>query len=282
MNSTPSARISKIYLISRLFQSLKTALVNPKKIVRILKKQRDNFYESRLNSQWSKQDYILKEIDHCDKAFYETNKTVPEIEHQVGRYLNMKTICSQIIAEGLDGDIVEFGTWQGLGLILFSRCFSNDNTNRKFIGIDSFEGLPESSTIWIKGSFDNTSVELTKKNIQSKFFQNQSFSVELIKGWFSDPSVKEKLSSLSKEIALVHFDADLGSSTTQALSLIEPYLINRTKPIYFLFDDWGCHPDEVPEAFLSWLSTAGTTFKLQAHKLSSTRFTRYYKITFNN
>ena len=107
-------------------------------------------------------------------------------------------------------------------------------------------------------------------------------SVELIKGWFSDKTVREKLTSICKEITIVHFDADLGSSTTQALYLIEPYLLNRTRPIYFLFDDWGCHPDEVPDAFLTWLSSVSKTFNLEAHKVFSTRFTRYYKITLSH
>ena len=193
----------------------------------------------------------------------------------------MKKICDEIITDGIEGDIVEFGTFQGLGLILLSSCFTGDKTKRKLIGIDSFEGLPESSTIWIKGTFNNTSLELAKINIQSKI-KNMSLSVELIKGWFNDKLVEEKLRSICQEIALIHFDADLGSSTKEALTLITPYLVNRTKPIYFLFDDWGCHPDEVPDAFLNWLSSASISLNLQAHKLSSTNLTRYYKITFKH
>ena len=61
---------------------------------------------------------------------------------------------------------------------------------------------------------------------------------------------------------------------------MEKYLIERKEPIYFLFDDWGCHPDEVPEAFYSWLEQSTIAFKVHAEKLSSTRFTRYYRLTF--
>ena len=41
---------------------------------------------------------------------------------------------------------MEFGTWQGQGLRLFDLAL-NKKIKKKMIGIDSFEGLPESSTI---------------------------------------------------------------------------------------------------------------------------------------
>jgi hypothetical protein len=104
---------------------------------------------------------------------------------------------------------------------------------------------------------------------------------KLIKGWFNQKSVHNNIYSSTNKLCLIHFDADLGYSTNLALKIIEPYLKNRSEPIFFLFDDWGCHPDEVPDAFLSWLQKASLKYKFQAHKISSTRFTRNYKITFD-
>jgi len=281
MNLTSS--ISKyMTLIFKVFKYLAGFLCKPKKLLQIINSKRKKMDQDQLNSLWSNQNYILSQIALVSPGFYEEHKGITEIEHQVGRYLNMQIVCREIAADKIEGDIVEFGTWQGLGLILLANCFDGEKIQRKLIGIDSFEGLPESSTIWIKGAFSNTSLGLVEKNIQSKIALNSFLSVMLIKGFFSDSFVGEQLASTCKEIALIHFDADLGSSTTQALSLIEPYLVNRAKPIYFLFDDWGCHPDEVPDAFLTWLPRAINKFKLQAYKLSSTRFTRYYKITFDH
>jgi hypothetical protein len=189
----------------------------------------------------------------------------------------MKDIITEIKKDDIDGDVLEFGTWQGLGLLIINLCFGNHN--RKLIGIDSFEGLPETSTVWEKGQFNNTTLNLTQKNIATNSSNKESF--KLIKGWFNDKSVSQSLYKETNNIALIHFDADLGSSTTQALKIIEPYLKNRSKPIYFLFDDWGCHQDEVPDAFFDWLKTAQLTYKIQALKMSTTRLTRYYKIIFN-
>lgn len=139
--------------------------------------------------------------------------------------------------------------------------------------------MPESSTIWTKGEFNNTTLNLTIQNINKNSSNKDSFV--LIKGWFNDLAVSESLYKETNNICLIHFDADLGSSTIQALKIIEPYLKNRINPIYFLFDDWGCHQDEVPDAFLEWLITAQNTYKLQAQKISTTKLTRYYKIIFN-
>jgi hypothetical protein len=109
---------------------------------------------------------------------------------------------------------------------------------------------------------------------------NHSFT--LVKGWFNDESVAEFLYNQCKDIALIHFDADLASSTIQSLKIIEPYLETRNEPMFFLFDDWGCHQDEVPDAFHEWLVNARSRFNLNAQKVSTTKLTRYYKITFNN
>lgn len=241
-------------------------------------------YNANLNEKWKGMKYILTS-NNFHKDFLAKHKHLTEVEHQIGRYLNMKQIFIALDFHGnsaIKGDIVEFGTWQGLGLIYFSRLLGVNINNRKLIGIDSFEGLPHSSTIWNKGHFANTGTDLVINNFNHyadlKFKRE---NVSLIKGWFNDPKVKKQLLNQVKQVALVHFDADLGTSTTEALELIEHYLIDRKEPIYFLFDDWGCHPDEVPDAFLGWLEQFRKKQFITIEKISSTRFTRYYKLNFS-
>jgi hypothetical protein len=235
------------------------------------------FINNIKNRLWRNQEYILANLSRTNHKFYNLNKNIPEIEHQVGRYLNCKKIIYEIKKYNIKGDILEFGTWQGLSLIIINSIFGK--TDRKFIGVDSFEGLPKTSTIWPKGSFNNTSYNIAFKNIEDNFSNKNKF--KLIRGWFNQKSTRDNIYSETNNLCLIHFDADLGYSTNHALNIIEPYLKNRNKPIYFLFDDWGCHPDEVPDAFLSWLPNASLKYKFKAHKILTTRFTRYYKITFN-
>ncbi len=255
--------------------------LHPHKIYDKLSKFYGNQRNNAINRLWAKQEYVLSQKKNFTEDFLQKNSHIGEIEHQVGRYLHMQHICNEIILKGYSGDIVEFGTWRGLGLIFFGDLFGKDSQKRKFIGIDSFEGLPISSGGWKQGTFNNTSMELARSNIE-KYFQKTPIHFELIKGWFNDAKVKEQLTGLTNDIILVHFDADLGVSTSDALKLITPYLLKRHKPIYFLFDDWGCHPDEVPDAFYRWLESAQTTIKFKAKKLSSTRFTRYYRLDFES
>jgi hypothetical protein len=264
-------------IIKRMLSILFVCLTNPNKIFLIFRQKKKSIFNAKLNELWKRQEYILANLPKTNRQFYNLNKQIPQIEHQVGRYLNCKDIVDEIKKENIEGDILEFGTWQGLSLIIFNLIFGNND--RKFIGVDSFEGLPETSTIWSKGDFNNTSYNLAHQNIANNFSNKNQF--KLIKGWFNQESTRASVYAETNNVCLIHFDADLGSSTSHALNIIEPYLKNRSKPIYFLFDDWGCHQDEVPDAFLSWLPNASLTYKLQAHKLSTTRLTRYYKITFN-
>jgi hypothetical protein len=257
-------------IFAKIFRFFNLIKKNPNKIIIFIKR----YY---LNLLWQDQKYILTNLKNSNLDFYKSNFTIRELEHQVGRYLNMKKIVNEVKKEKIDGDILEFGTYQGLGLLMLNLCF--EDNNRKFIGIDSFEGLPHSSTVWEKGAFHDTSMQLTFKNIAKNSSNIASF--KLIKGWFNDKFVSDSLYKCTNNLCIVHFDADLYSSTITALKIIEPYLKNRKKPIFFLFDDWGCNQDEVPEAFFDWLSIAQTFYNFQIKKVSTTKMTRYYKLTFN-
>lgn len=221
--------------------------------------------------------HLEKYIQSVDDSTYQELKYYREAEHQIGRFLNMKKILRRVKDLDLKGDLVEFGTWQGQGMRLFDLA-SENKVEKNLVGIDSFEGLPESSTIWQIGEFSNTNFELVEKTLSEK---TKHFSgVKLIKGWFSDPDVAKSLYDACDDIAIVHLDADLGSSTLQALAVLEPYLKKRKQPMYLLFDDWGCHPNEVPEAFNAWLNEAQSRYSIQAKMLYFTNLTRYYELSF--
>ena len=228
--------------------------------------------------------FILKESDAATldtlADLIKQNLDYGEIEHQAGRYINMRMIVNEIIDNNIPGDIVEFGTYQGLGLLMLAQLFAKDITSRKFIGIDSFEGLPVNSTIWRQGQL-TASYDVARTNIDNLFPNNSNLSYELIQGWFKEQHVAHSIYQHCPSVSLVHFDADLGISTTEALAVIDHYLTDRVDPMYLLFDDWSCHPDEVPAAFERWAAVAQDKFNLQVKELSSTKITKYFKVTFN-
>jgi|RhiMethySRZTD1v2_1073278.scaffolds.fasta_scaffold81772_3 hypothetical protein len=104
---------------------------------------------------------------------------------------------------------VEFGVWKGESIKYFAS--KNDGDESLFIGLDSFEGLPEE---WFghfsKGDFsaDGTIPEVDDKRIH------------FIKGWFQDTWIRAQhlISGATSNELLVHFDADLYSSTLFALT----------------------------------------------------------------
>lgn len=229
-----------------------------------------------VNSKYSGAN-LDKHLSIAVETTYEELKSFREAEHQIGRFLNMKKVLKNTKKLDLHGDLVEFGTWQGQGLRLFDLA-AEEKINKKLVGIDSFEGLPETSTIWHKGSFSNTNCETVKERLEqdTKHFTG----VELIKGWFNDPNVAKSLYNIVDDIAIVHLDADLGSSTSEALAILDPYFKKRKQPMYVLFDDWGCHPNEVPEAFNAWLDKAKSRYSLKATMVYYTNLTRYYRLDF--
>ena len=105
---------------------------------------------------------------------------------------------------------VEFGVHEGYSI----RYFANLNTcpDSVFIGLDSFEGLPED---WggshPRGTFD----------VRGNTPQVGDPRVRFIKGWFQDTwdTLRRQL-DVSGQL-VVHYDADLYSSTLFALSKID-------------------------------------------------------------
>lgn len=204
-----------------------------------------------------------------------------ELEHQYSRHLCMQDIANEIIKNDYPGDVIEFGTFKGLGLLMLAQCFEHSRQSRCFIGIDSFQGLPESSGEWAQGMFNNTSYDECCKNMQNFMPVNTALSWKIISGWFNDASVSENLNNSTNLISLVHFDADLGSSTTQALNLVKPHLQNRSDPVYFLFDDWGIDEKEIPLAWQSWVSENSQTLNFKFEEISHGLLSKNFKLTFN-
>jgi Macrocin-O-methyltransferase (TylF) len=97
-----------------------------------------------------------------------------------------------------------------------------------FIGLDSFEGLPEDWGTMLKGTFD------TDGNIP----KIDDARVRFLKGWFQD-TAQELLRQLVNTDGklIVNFDADLYSSTLFALSQID----SLKKPYIAIFDEFTGH-----------------------------------------
>jgi hypothetical protein len=199
-----------------------------------------------------------------------------EGEHQIGRLKNMDKIVRTIRDSGQQGNIVEFGTYQGFSLswlVYFRNKYGLKNT--RVIGIDSFEGLPETSTVWRKGQFDDTSLAAVEQRLCRELgcVELEDENVELIQGWFDEPKVQALFEAVQGDIVLAHLDCDLRTSCHQALGMINRR--ETTHPWYLLLDDWGIDSREIPLCVDEFFEEQqGARLKL----LSETVVTRYFEI----
>ena len=121
-------------------------------------------------------------------------------------------------------DYLEFGVAHGKSMREMVQIFTNPAA--RFYGFDSFIGLPEKWLMHDVGAFSNRGV----------FPDVGDTRVEFVKGWFQN-SVPRILSGFKKDPSrptLIHFDADLYSST---LFLLSALWFNFGE-YYFLMDDF--------------------------------------------
>ena len=66
--------------------------------------------------------FILRLLSE-DKKLIDEYYKYTDIEHQIGRAINMKKIINEINKNNLSGDVIEFGTYKGLGLCILNQFF---------------------------------------------------------------------------------------------------------------------------------------------------------------
>ena len=123
---------------------------------------------------------------------------------------------------------LEFGVFQGWSIKTIAEKFRHPEA--RFFGFDCFEGLPER---WDPnndiGQFSTNGAPPILSDSRIKF----------IKGWFQDTVPEFLRSHILNGPVLVHYDADLYSSTLFLLTSLSNYL----NGYYFIFDEF--FPDEV-------------------------------------
>jgi hypothetical protein len=148
---------------------------------------------------------------------------------------------------------LEFGVWNGRSI----NYMASVRPECIFHGFDSFEGLPEN---WITG--------LEKGHFKTEFMKLK-FRENIIihKGWFDDTT--EEIKNDDEKISGIHFDCDLGSSTTTILNKLKKRIIN-SKPI-LLFDEMYNYKEfenHEFKSFLDWVNENNLNFEIEATNLA--------------
>jgi len=112
-----------------------------------------------------------------------------------------------LMTQELDGDMVEFGCFQGHT----ARILSCILQNKKMYVYDSFRGSPTNDENMVAG-LGETSFESFKDT-----FENENLPLPIVhQGWFSDLGPEQ----LPEQICFAHLDANLYISTIDPLKLI--------------------------------------------------------------
>jgi hypothetical protein len=132
--------------------------------------------------------------------------------------------------------IVECGVWKGYSINYFARKLPNT----PIYGFDSFMGLKED---W--HGYGPTSGYFSTGGVMPKVRSN----VTLIKGWFNDTLPIFYKENKSKQIGILHLDADTYNSTK--LALVHS-LKNVIKGTIIIFDEFYGYPNWRSHEFKAW------------------------------
>ena len=164
------------------------------------------------------------------------------------QYKNREEMWKEILTpfESIPVDLVEFGVFEGYSIQWFAR--NNSHKDSRFYGFDSFEGLPEFWSVSHPQSMFDLSGAIPK-------FDDQR--IMPMKGWFQNTVAKFISAYTPDKQLIVHFDADLYSSTLYILMQVD----SLKKKYIGIFDEF--RGDEA-RALYNYTQATGATVEIVA------------------
>lgn len=158
--------------------------------------------------------------------------------------------CLATVESDLSITFVEFGVWKGYSIKYFAE--KQRGADSVFVGLDSFEGLPEAWAHLEKSHFS------TGGDVP----QTDDSRIHFIKGWFQDTFRELREFVEHRNNFIVHYDADLYSSTLFCLTQLDHF-----KQSYLaIFDEFSGHETralynylQMSQATVEFLGKVGTS-----------------------
>lgn len=154
---------------------------------------------------------------------------------------NLERCAETVFSEDIPGDFLEAGVCQG-GASIFMRALQicHGQENRKTWVADSFQGIPEPQSQPDIESGLNFSepvapfVSFSLEGVKDHFLRYGCLDhgVEFLPGWFSETLPEAPI----RQLAILRLDADLYSSTQEALNHLYPLV---AKGGFIIIDDYG-------------------------------------------
>ncbi|MEJ2612295.1 MAG: TylF/MycF/NovP-related O-methyltransferase [Candidatus Thiodiazotropha sp.] len=183
---------------------------------------------------------ILSMIPNSDRLRYLLHKPVmEEWKKSSGQYpffyqrFEMYDYVNNEILKRSEIDYLEFGVFKGDSIRYFSEL--NQQSGSRFVGFDTFEGLPED---WVEFSRTVKKETFTTEGHMPSVNDDR---VSFVKGLFQD-SLPGFLKTFKPDKQLViHNDSDLYSATLYVLTYMNNYLVPGT---IIIFDEFYSVLDE--------------------------------------
>ena len=159
------------------------------------------------------------------------------------RLNNVEYCIRKVIADGVEGDLIETGVWKG-GTVIFMRAILEELriTDRTVWVADSFRGLPKPDPKRYPAdkndrlfSMKELAIDLETVKSNFRFFNLLDDKVQFIQGWFKDSLPNAPI----EKLALLRLDGDMYESTMDALTNLYPKLSSGG---FCIVDDFGAIP----------------------------------------
>ena len=156
------------------------------------------------------------------------------------RLRNVRECVETVLADGIEGDLIEAGCWRGGSAIMMRGVLRAYGDHRPIVfAADSFEGLPKPDPERFPADADDTGYEADElgvpvDEVRRNFarYRLGDDQVRFLEGWFNEtlPTV------VDRRWAVVRLDGDLYESTMDGLTNLYPQL---SPGGFLIVDDYG-------------------------------------------
>jgi O-methyltransferase len=203
----------------------------------------DPGFKASLEAYLARNGLMLVNRQAPDPTKRETGLDWPtEAETMIGvkRLRHLALAVGEVVADGVEGDILEAGVWRGGACILARGALEalGDATRSVWVA-DSFQGLPkpdaarypedEGDPHW---TFSELAVSRAEVEANFARYGLLDARVRFLEGWFEDTLAHAPIERLS----VLRVDGDMYGSTTQALEALYPKL---SPGGFCVVDDYG-------------------------------------------
>jgi O-methyltransferase len=188
----------------------------------------------------------------------------PETLLSMTRLDHLQSCIERALADDVPGDLVEAGVWRGGGAILMRGVLAAHGVDDRMVwAADSFAGFPTARSALdrdhdFSGGYGDDFIAVDLERVRDNFRRYGLLDdrVQFLVGWFRDTLPGAPVD----RIAVLHLDADLYESTSDALHALEPKV---SAGGFVIVDDYGTF-EQCRRAVDEYRATSAITDPIEA------------------